>query len=63
MPIFTVGFCYDEEDNIILDPDEEVRSAVKFLFETFKEKGSAYGVVQKFGRLKVKFPKRLNRQV
>ena len=53
-----VGFCYDEEDNIILDPDEEVRSAVKFLFEIFKEKGSAYGVVQKFGRLKVKFPKR-----
>ena len=53
-----VGFCYDDEGNIIPDPDEEVRSVVKLLFATFKETGSAYGVVQKFGRLNLKFPKR-----
>jgi DNA invertase Pin-like site-specific DNA recombinase len=53
-----VGFCYDEKDTIILDPDEEIRSVVKLLFKTFKETGSAYGVGQKFGHLNLKFPKR-----
>lgn len=53
-----VGLCYDDEDRTVLDPDEEVRSIVKFVFETFRETGSAYAVVQRFGRLKLKFPKR-----
>lgn len=53
-----VGFCYDEEGCIIQDPDQEVRSAIKLLFETFQQSGSGYAVVQKFGRLKLKFPKR-----
>jgi len=53
-----VGLCYDDEDRTVLDPDEEVRNIVKFVFETFRETGSAYAVVQKFGRLKLKFPKR-----
>jgi len=53
-----VGFCYDDEDNITLDPDEEVRSVIRLLFAAFKETGSAYGVVQKFGHLNVRFPKR-----
>lgn len=53
-----VGYCYGEEGTIIPDPDEEVRSAVKLLFETFQQTGSAYGVVQNFARLNLKFPKR-----
>jgi DNA invertase Pin-like site-specific DNA recombinase len=53
-----VGFCYDDEGKIILDPDEEVRSVIKLFFETFKNKGSAYGVVREFGKQNIKFPKR-----
>ena len=53
-----VGFCYDEENNIVLDPDEEVRSVIRLIFETFKETGSAYAVMQSFGRRNLNFPKR-----
>jgi len=53
-----VGFCHDEEGNIVLDPDEEVRSVIRLIFETFKETGSAYAVKQTFGRRNLKFPKR-----
>jgi len=53
-----VGFCYDEEGTIVLDPDEQVRSVIRLVFETFKETGSAYAVNQSFGRRNLKFPKR-----
>jgi DNA invertase Pin-like site-specific DNA recombinase len=53
-----VGFCHDEEGNIVLDPDEEVRSVIRLIFEPLKETGSAYAVKQTFGRRNLKFPKR-----
>ncbi|MGH2480472.1 MAG: recombinase family protein, partial [Ktedonobacteraceae bacterium] len=53
-----VGFCFDEQDQIILDPDEEVRGAVSMIFSAFRETGSAYGVVHKFVKLGLCFPKR-----
>lgn len=53
-----VGLCYDEEDRIILDPDEEVRGAVQTVFRLFRETGSAYGVMQGFAKLGLRFPKR-----
>jgi DNA invertase Pin-like site-specific DNA recombinase len=53
-----VGFCFDDQDQIVLDPDEEVRGAVSMIFSTFRETGSAYGVVHKFSKLGLRFPKR-----
>jgi DNA invertase Pin-like site-specific DNA recombinase len=53
-----VGFCFDEKDRIVLDPDEEVRGAVTMIFSAFRETGSAYGVVHKFAKLGLRFPKR-----
>jgi hypothetical protein len=41
-----VGFCYDEESRIILDPDEEVRGAVGWVFRLFRETGTACAVMQ-----------------
>ena len=35
-----VGFCNDEQGHIILDPDEEVRGAVAFVFRLFRETGA-----------------------
>lgn len=53
-----VGLCYDDDDNIILDPNKEVRGAIKLIFTAFKETGSAYGVMQRFGKENMEFPKK-----
>jgi DNA invertase Pin-like site-specific DNA recombinase len=53
-----VGFCYDNEGKISFDPDNEVQNSIKMVFKFFKETGSAYGVVQTFGKNSLKFPKR-----
>src|SRR6516225_10401014 len=53
-----VGFYYDEESRIILDPDEEVRGAVSLVFRLFRETGSAFAVMQRFAASALRFPKR-----
>ena len=53
-----VGFCYDEESRIILDPDEEVRGAVSLVFRLFRETGTAFAVMQRFAERRLRFPKR-----
>lgn len=53
-----VGFCYDDGGHTILDLDEEVRGAVRLLFNTFRRVGTAQGVAREFAKNKVKFPKR-----
>ena len=53
-----VGLSYDEQSRIILDPDEEVRGAVAFVFRLFRETGSAFAVVQRFAERGLRFPKR-----
>ncbi|MEE9204750.1 MAG: recombinase family protein [Nitrospirales bacterium] len=53
-----VGLCYDDEGQTLFDPDEEVRGAVRLLFETFRRTGTAYAVVHRFAEDGMKFPKR-----
>jgi DNA invertase Pin-like site-specific DNA recombinase len=53
-----VGFCYDDEGGIVVDPDDEVRGAVQLVFRLFQEGGSAYAVVQRFAQEGLRFPKR-----
>jgi DNA invertase Pin-like site-specific DNA recombinase len=53
-----VGFCYDEANRIILDPDEEVRGAVSLVFRLFRETGTAFAVMQRFAASALRFPKR-----
>jgi len=53
-----VGLRYDDQDRIILDPDEEVRGAVALVFRLFHETGSAFAVVQQFAARGLRFPKR-----
>jgi DNA invertase Pin-like site-specific DNA recombinase len=53
-----VGLCYAEDHRIVLDPDREVQGAVRQVFEGFRATGSAYGVVQRFAKLGMRFPKR-----
>ncbi|MEJ2040925.1 MAG: recombinase family protein, partial [Desulfosarcinaceae bacterium] len=53
-----VGYVYDEEGHTILDPDAQVRHAVQYLFDSFRQTGSAYGVVHQFAKEGLQFPKR-----
>ncbi len=53
-----VGLRYDEENRIVLDPDIEVQGAMHLIFSLFQETGSAYGVMQRFAQLGLRFPKR-----
>src|SRR5689334_11486611 len=51
-----VGYVYDDDNEVVIDPDEEVAAAVADMFTAFTATGSAYGVVAAFnGR---RFPRR-----
>lgn len=53
-----VGYVFDELNRIVKDPDAQVRSSIEMVFEYFEQCGSAYGVVQRFSRENLAFPKR-----
>jgi len=54
-----IGFCYDERDAIVLDPDRQVQDTIRFLFRTFPQVGSACATVRACRRAGVAFPRRL----
>src|SRR6266446_6612602 len=57
--VLPVGYVYGEEPgSVLIDPDQEVRSAVELIFELFRQTGSAYGVVRHFTQHQLRFPKR-----
>jgi DNA invertase Pin-like site-specific DNA recombinase len=43
-----VGYLYDDDGHTVLDPHEEIRTAVAEVFAAFEATGSAYGVVGRF---------------
>jgi DNA invertase Pin-like site-specific DNA recombinase len=43
-----IGLCYDIEDQVVLDPDQEVQAAVADAFRAFEATGSCCGVVRAF---------------
>jgi hypothetical protein len=51
-----VGYIYDDDERTVIDPDEEVRTAVADVFARFEAKGSAYAVVEAFAERR--FPTR-----
>ena len=53
-----VGLCWDEAGGIVLDPDQQVQGAVRTVFRSFQETGSAYGVAHWFAEKGLEFPKR-----
>ena len=53
-----VGLVYDEENRVVLDPDQQVQKSLRHLFATFVRTGSAWGTVQAFRREGVQFPRR-----
>ena len=53
-----VGFAYDDQNRVVMDPDAEVRGAIELAFRVFLEAGSAYAVVKRFATRALRFPKR-----
>jgi DNA invertase Pin-like site-specific DNA recombinase len=56
--LLPVGFSYDTEGRVVLDPDKQVQDSIMLLFKTFERCGSAYSVVKYFRENGLKFPKR-----
>lgn len=53
-----VGYVFDELNCIVKDLDAQVRSSINLVFDYFQQCGTAYGVVQRFARENLDFPKR-----
>jgi DNA invertase Pin-like site-specific DNA recombinase len=53
-----VGFLYDGQGQVILDPDQQVQQSIRFLFQSFRRPGSAGAVVKAFCEAKLLFSHR-----
>jgi len=53
-----VGFLYDPQGQVILDPDQQVQQSIRILFQSFRRLGSAGAVVKAFRDAKLLFPHR-----
>ncbi len=53
-----IGFVYDEQSQVVLDPDLQVQQAIRTLFATFPRIGSALGTAKVFRKEKILFPHR-----
>jgi DNA invertase Pin-like site-specific DNA recombinase len=51
-----IGYVYDDEGQVVIDPDEEVTTAIADVFTAFTATGSAYQVVAAFADRR--FPRR-----
>jgi len=59
-----LGFVYDARtQSLVFDPDPQIQSAVRSLFETFRRAGSAERVVRLFAQEGLRWPRRLARGV
>lgn len=56
--LLPAGLVYDEQDRVILDPDQQVQQSLRVFFATFKHTGSARATVQEFRRQGLQFPNR-----
>ncbi len=53
-----VGFLYDAQGQVILDPDQQVQQTLRFLFQSFRRLASAAAVVKAFRNEHLLFPHR-----
>ncbi len=58
-----IGFVYRPDKAVQIDPDSEITSALRWVFATFRQTGSAMAVVKRFQVEQLQFPRRLRRGV
>lgn len=54
-----VGFVYGPDDQVRLDPDQQVQETLRLFFTTFRRTGSATGTVRAFFEGAIPFPRRI----
>jgi len=54
-----IGYVYDHNQQMVLDPDRQVQDTVRLLFETFRRTGSAERVVRHFSAQRILWPRHL----
>lgn len=54
-----VGFLYDDQQQVQLDPDQQVQAAIRLVFATFRRTGTARATVKYFREQALQFPRRL----
>jgi DNA invertase Pin-like site-specific DNA recombinase len=52
-----IGYIYDD-GQAVKDPDIEIQKAVELLFEIFRRKGSAFGIIEHYNSNNLKFPRK-----
>ena len=55
------GYVRDADERTVIDPDQQIQQAVRLLFDTFRQVGSAHGTVRLFRERNLQFPTRLQR--
>jgi DNA invertase Pin-like site-specific DNA recombinase len=55
--ILPVGFVYDADHRVVLDPDQQVQAAIRLLFQTFLRTGTATATAKYFREQKLLFPR------
>ena len=55
-----MGFVYNPDGKLILDPDQQIQQSVRLLFETFRRTGSAMATVKYFAEQYLLFPRRVH---
>jgi len=58
-----VGYIYNGDDKIVMDPDLSVQNAINLFFKTFKRTGSACATVREFNSSGLKMPTRFLRGI
>jgi DNA invertase Pin-like site-specific DNA recombinase len=54
-----VGFVYDGQGHVVLDPDKQVQESVRLLFHTFDRTGAAHATIKYFRNQGLLFPTRV----
>lgn len=52
-----VGFVYNDNRQVRLDPDSQVQDTIRLFFDTFRRTGTAYRTVRHFRDEKIPFPR------
>jgi DNA invertase Pin-like site-specific DNA recombinase len=57
-PLLPIGLIYDQENSVVLDPDQQVQECIRLIFSLFHRTGSAYALVRHFRNKGLLFPQR-----
>ena len=53
-----IGFIYDHNGKVVLDPDKQIQQTIHLLFNIFRRTGAAFATVKAFWNDEIKFPRR-----